>query len=99
MVPCHRRSGTFRRVSNRAALAAQASRGTPVSSRGCITTSSAEIRGMTRRNWLTQPMVVLRISTTLRAGAVTEVYPFLTVFDLDLPFVGQIVGVQRAQQG
>ncbi len=28
-----------------------------------------------------------------------RVYPFLTVFDLDLPFVGQIVGVQRAQQG
>ncbi|GHL30847.1 hypothetical protein ECZU26_16720 [Escherichia coli] len=44
-----------------------------------------------------QPMVVLRISTTLRAGAVT-VYPFLTVFDLDLPFVGQMVGVQRAQR-
>ena len=28
-----------------------------------------------------------------------QVYPFLTVFDLDLPFIGQIVGVQRAQQG
>ena len=37
-----------------------------------ITTSSAEMRGITRRNWLTQPMVVLRTSSTLRGVAVTR---------------------------
>ncbi len=39
------------------ALFAAPARSTPRSSSGCITTSSAVMRGITRRNWLTQPTV------------------------------------------
>lgn len=56
------------------------------------------MRGITRRNWLTQPMVVLRTSSTF-AGGGDRVHPFVAVADMDMAAVRQIIGVQRTQQG
>ncbi len=61
---------------------------TPVSSSGCITTSSAEIRGMSAetgspsRRWFCG-------FPPLCAWRGDQVYPLVTVFDLDLTFVGR----------
>ncbi len=61
---------------------------TPVSSSGCITTSSAEIRGMTAETGLPSRQWFCG-SPPLCARRGDQVDPFITVFDLDLPFVGR----------
>ena len=49
----HKRRGTFNRASMAPARWRASSASTPACRSGSATTSSAETRGITRRNWLT----------------------------------------------
>ena len=64
----------------------------------CITTSRAEIRGMTAQKLADQPMVALRTSSTLRARRCARSTRFVAVADMDMTGVRLVVGIQAERQ-
>ena len=94
---CHNRSGTFRRVSRLAALAAHSSRETPdpaaVASPHPARKSSGLRAGTgSPSRWLNGELPVL-----CAPGPAPD-RPIIAVADVDVSFIRQIVGVQRSQQ-
>lgn len=94
---CHRRSGTLSWVSRRAALAAHLfARRTEVEQR-LHDDFQCGYHGITRRNWLTQPIVVYALPAPYAAWRSPDL-PFVAVADMNMPAVSRWIGVQRAQR-